>query len=155
MRYEIVNAELRHLEQLLQIENRCFSVPFTREQLLSQMPDSMHVFIAAEAENGDVLGYVGMMYVLDEGYISNVAVSPDYRRTGIADALITRLLQIAKELELSFVTLEVRESNAPAISLYEKNGFSPVGKRKNYYTLPAEDAILMTSYLNTRNEDNI
>ena len=155
MRYEIVNAKLRHLEQLLQIESRCFSVPFTREQLLSQMPDSMHVFLAAEAENGDVLGYVGMMYVLDEGYISNVAVSPDYRRTGIADALIKRLLQIANELELSFVTLEVRESNAPAISLYEKNGFSPVGKRKNYYTLPAEDAILMTSYLNTRNEDNI
>ena len=147
MRYEIVNAKLRHLEQLLQIENRCFSVPFTREQLLSQMPDSMHAFLVAEAENGDVLGYVGMMYVLDEGYISNVAVSPDYRRTGIADALITRLLQIAKELELSFVTLEVRESNAPAIALYEKNGFSPVGRRKNYYTLPTEDAILMTSYL--------
>lgn len=155
MRYEIVNAELRHLEQLLQIENRCFSVPFTREQMLSQMPDSMHEFLVAEAENGDVLGYVGMMYVLDEGYISNVAVSPDYHRTGIADALITRLLQIAKELELSFVTLEVRESNAPAIALYEKNGFSPVGRRKNYYTLPTEDAILMTSYLNTRNEDNI
>lgn len=147
MKYSITDAEKRHVEQILNIEKCCFSVPFTREQILSQMPDSMHVFLVAEGEDGGVLGYVGMMYVLDEGYISNIAVSPDARRMGIADSLIERLEETAKELELSFITLEVRESNSPARELYKKHGFSDVGRRKNYYTLPTEDAILMTSYL--------
>ena len=147
MKYSITDAEERHVEQILNIEKCCFSVPFTREQILSQMPDSMHVFLVAEGEDGGVLGYVGMMYVLDEGYISNIAVSPDARRMGIADSLIERLEETAKELELSFITLEVRESNSPARELYKKHGFSDVGRRKNYYTLPPEDAILMTSYL--------
>ena len=100
------------------------------------------------AEAGEsVLGYVGMMFVLDEGYISNVAVSPEHRRQGIASALIGELLRRAEELRLSFVTLEVRESNAPAIALYERFGFAPVGRRKGYYDAPKEDAILMTRFL--------
>lgn len=147
MQYSIVNADARHLEQILYIEKCCFSVPFTREQVLSQMPDDNHIFIVAESENGNVLGYVGMMYVLDEGYISNVAVAEEYRRMGVADKLIIELEAIAKNLELSFMTLEVREGNEPARALYKKHGFTDVGRRKNYYTLPTEDAILMTSYL--------
>ena len=91
--------------------------------------------------------FLCMMYVLDEGYISNVAVSPAYRRQGIADKLISQLLKSAEDKELTFVTLEVRQSNIPAISLYEKNGFIKVGQRKNYYDLPKEDAILMTKFL--------
>ena len=85
--------------------------------------------------------------MLDEGYISNVAVHPDARRQGIGDALIDALAAKAAELELAFLTLEVRESNAPAIALYAKHGFHPVGKRKNYYDAPKEDAVLMTCYL--------
>ena len=152
--YKIINVEEKHIAQIEELEEQCFSVPWTVQQLKTQLSGNMHVFIAA-VSGEEVLGYMGMMYVLDEGYISNVAVSPEYRHCGIADALISEIISRAKELELSFVTLEVRESNAPAIALYEKNGFSPVGRRKNYYTLPTEDAILMTSYLNTRNEDNI
>ena len=87
------------------------------------------------------------MYVLDEGYVSNVAVDPDCRRMGIADALICEIVSRAKALELSFVTLEVRESNAPARRLYEKHGFENVGLRKNYYDFPKENAILMTLLL--------
>lgn len=147
MQYSIVNGEMRHLERILEIEKQCFSTPFTRQQLLSQMPDKMHIFLVAQGKNGDVLGYVGMMYVLDEGYISNVAVAPECRRMGIADALMERLKAAADELKLSFVTLEVRESNEPARSLYKKHGFSDVGRRKNYYDMPTEDAILMTSFL--------
>ena len=147
MHYSIVSGEMRHIEPILQIEKQCFSVPFTREQLLSQMPDESHVFILAEDDSGEVMGYVGMMYVLDEGYISNVAVAPEFRRMGIANALIDELMRIASKLDLCFVTLEVRESNAPARSLYKKHGFTDVGRRKKYYTLPTEDAILMTYYL--------
>ena len=87
-----------------------------------------------------------MMYVLDEGYISNVAVSPEYRRQGIADALIERLCIICRGLELSFVTLEVRAGNMPAIALYEKHGFHRVGLRRNYYERPREDALIMTKF---------
>ena len=146
MQYEIVDTQLKHIEQIEELEKLCFSVPWTRQQLISQLPDNMHVFLAA-VSGEEVLGYVGMMYVLDEGYISNVAVSPEHRRQGIADALINELLSRAKMLELSFVTLEVRDSNQGARALYKKHGFTDVGLRKNYYNFPTEDAILMTSFL--------
>jgi len=145
MGYEIIDASLAHVEQLEELEKACFSMPWTKDFLISQLPDDRHIFIAA-VEGEKVLGYVGMMYIIDEGYISNVAVAPEYRRKGIADALILELLNRCVSLELSFVTLEVRESNAPAMALYEKHGFSPVGKRKNYYDFPKEDAILMTRF---------
>lgn len=145
MGYEIIDASLAHVEQLEELEKACFSMPWTKDFLISQLPDDRHIFIAA-VEGEKVLGYVGMMYIIDEGYNSNVAVAPEYRRKGIADALILELLNRCVSLELSFVTLEVRESNAPAMALYEKHGFSPVGKRKNYYDFPKEDAILMTRF---------
>ena len=147
MTMRIVNASPRHLEALEQLEQACFSLPWTREMLLSQLPDDCHEFLVAEAEHGELLGYVGMMTVLDEGYISNVAVEPSRRRQGVADALIAALLDRADLRELSFVTLEVREHNEPAIALYRKHGFTPVGLRKNYYEAPVENAILMTKYL--------
>lgn len=144
--YKIINVEEKHIAQIEELEEQCFSVPWTVQQLKTQLSGNMHVFIAA-VSGEEVLGYMGMMYVLDEGYISNVAVSPEYRHCGIADALISEIMSRAKELELSFVTLEVRVSNAPAISLYKKHGFSDVGQRKNYYNFPTEDAILMTTFL--------
>ena len=146
MDYHILDADKRHLDTLVELEHQCFSIPWTRDQLKAELPDEHHEFLVAESGES-VLGYVGMMYVLDEGYISNVAVSPDYRRQGIASALIEALLRRAEELRLSFVTLEVRESNAPAIALYETFGFAPVGRRKGYYDAPKEDAILMTKFL--------
>ena len=144
-RIEDVREE--QLEQIEEIENACFSLPWTRDQLKSQMKDPQHEFIAALEENGRVLGYVGMMHVLDEGYISNVAVAPEVRRQGIGQALIEELMARAEALDLAFVTLEVRCGNAAAIALYEKQGFVPVGRRKNYYDFPREDAILMTYFL--------
>ncbi len=146
MEFRIVDVSAEYIPQIEEIERECFSRPWTAEQLSGQMRDAQHEFIAA-VDNGRVLGYVGLMYVLDEGYISNVAVHPEARRQGIGDALIDALAVKAKELELAFLTLEVRESNAPAIALYAKHGFHPVGKRKNYYDAPKEDAVLMTCYL--------
>lgn len=146
MEFRIVDVSAEHITQIEEIERKCFSRPWTVGQLRSQMRDVQHEFIAAVSD-GRVLGYVGLMYVLDEGYISNVAVHPDARRQGIGDTLIDALAAKAAELELAFLTLEVRESNAPAIALYAKHGFHPVGKRKNYYDAPKEDAVLMTCYL--------
>lgn len=139
-----VSAEL--IPQLAALEERCFSMPWTEAQLSSQLPDASHEFIAA-LDGGGVIGYVGMMTVLDEGYISNVAVAEEHRREGIGDALIAEMDRRAEQRNLSFVTLEVREGNAPAIALYSKHGYVPVGMRKNYYESPRENAILMTKFL--------
>ena len=146
MTYSITDASNRNLEALEELEQCCFSLPWTREMLESQLPDGQHVFFVAE-EDGKILGYVGMMFVLDEGSIANVAVDPAARRRGIGRALIAELIWRAQALALSFVTLEVREHNEPAIRLYAGFGFEPVGLRKQYYDAPKENALLMTRYL--------
>ena len=152
MAYRIMDAGPAQIPQIEALERQCFSLPWTAEQLAGQMKDAQHEFIAAADESGTVLGYVGMMYVLDEGYISNVAVSPAYRRQGIADALIDRLNEICQEHGLSFVSLEVRAGNVPAIALYEKHGFARAGLRRNYYERPREDALIMTKFFESRQE---
>lgn len=146
MEYRIMDTTEAQLAQIEELEQQCFSCPWTMDQLRSQLSDERHVFLAAVEESGAVLGYVGMMFVLDEGYISNVAVAPACRRQGVADALISALTARAEALALAFVTLEVRAGNEPARALYAKHGFVPVGRRKNYYDLPKEDAILMTRF---------
>ncbi len=94
---------------------------------------------------GDKLvGHGGFTAVVDEGYITNIAVHPIHRRKGIAFSLTNGLIEKAKLLKLAFLTLEVRESNLAAIKLYEKAGFKPVGKRKRFYSDPTEDAVIMT-----------
>ncbi len=144
----IVDARPEHIDDILAIERQCFSMPWTRGQLTAQLPDNMHIFLAAEDEAGRVLGYVGLMYVLDEGYISNVAVSSSRRREGIADMLLAELRARAVEKGLSFLTLEVRLGNLAAQSLYKKHGYTEVGRRRGYYIRPKEDAVLMTCFLN-------
>ncbi len=142
----ICDATSELVPQIAALEEQCFSLPWTEAQLISQLPDERHEFIAALDENGRVAGYVGMMFVLDEGYISNVAVDSSLRRRGIGDALIAEMNSRAQKRGLAFVTLEVRESNAPAIALYAKHGYVRVGERKNYYDFPRENAILMTKF---------
>ena len=146
MDFCVADAAIAHIEAIEELEKQCFSQPWTREQLISQLPDERHEFLAALHE-GQPVGYVGMMCVLDEGYIANVAVSPACRRQGIADALIAELLRRAISRELAFVTLEVRAGNEAAKALYAKHGFVPVGTRKKYYASPTEDAGLMTKFL--------
>ena len=86
------------------------------------------------------VGYMGLQIFCGEGYVTNVAVLPEYRRQGIAQKLILKEL----ENEMNFITLEVRKSNAPAINLYQKMGFENVGIRPRFYTAPDEDAVIMT-----------
>lgn len=146
MNIQITDAREELLPQIQKIEQQSFSVPWTEQMLRLQLEPDSHIFLTAEAA-GEIVGYVGAMFVLDEGYISNVAVAPQYRKQGVGDALISAMVSRGRELLLSFLTLEVRESNAPAVALYEKHGFKAVGRRKNYYEKPTEDAILMTRML--------
>ena len=140
----VVPMEERHLDTLAEIEKACFHTPWSADMLREELGKG--IFLVAE-QDGAVAGYVGCQTVLDEGYITNVAVSPDCRRRGIGRALIAELTERAKRAGLAFVTLEARASNAPAITLYEGAGFRRVGVRKNFYTAPAEDAVLMTLFL--------
>ena len=140
----IVPMAERHLAALAAIEKACFHAPWSETMLREELGKG--IFLVAERD-GAAVGYVGCQTVLDEGYITNVAVSPDCRRQGIARALLDELKARAAQAGLSFVTLEVRASNAPAIALYEGAGFVRVGVRKNFYTAPTEDAVLMTLFL--------
>lgn len=138
-------------EGVAAIEKQCFSTPWSQQVLDMELQNKCAVFFVAE-ENGSLLGHIGMHAVMDEGYIANVAVARNHRRQGVATALLNRLIQSAEEKRLGFLTLEVRESNVPAISFYQKSGFAPVGRRKNFYSNPEEDALLMTRFFGREKE---
>ena len=134
-----------HLESVYIIETECFSHPWSKQSLENELNNDTSLFWVA-TENNDVIGYIGMSVVIDEGYIFNVAVSETYRKKGVGSALINELVTYGKKNNLCFITLEVRESNINAQSLYSKFGFIKVGERKNYYSEPKENAILLTKY---------
>lgn len=134
------------LEDVYKIETECFSHPWSKQSLEEELNNETSLFLVAKEEN-EVIGYIGMSIVIDEGYIFNVAVREKYRNKGVATALINELVTYGKKNNFSFITLEVRESNLPAISLYSKFGFIKAGERKDYYSNPKENAILMTKYL--------
>ena len=140
MRYEVMNAS--HVQQIAQMEKICFSDPWSENSIASELENRLSYWLVAL--DGDVVtGYVGSQSVLGESDMMNVAVHPDYRRQGIAEALVTHLVQALREKGNHCLTLEVRVSNAPAIALYEKLGFTQVGRRPNYYRNPKEDALIL------------
>ena len=143
MDYNLTPMTAEHIPQIAALERACFSHPWSEDMLREELWNDAAVIVAAEGEDGTVLGYAGLQTVLDEGYINNVAVDSRFRRQGVADELIAAFVRFGKA-KLAFLTLEVRASNAPAIALYEKHGFQEVGRRKDYYDDPKEDAILMT-----------
>ena len=143
MYYEIVPMDRSHVDQVAALERECFSMPWNETMLEDSLYDERASFIVAEDEEGNVIGYAGLHVVLDEGYIDNIAVEEAARRHGVASALLDVYCRFG-EINLAFLTLEVRKSNAPAIALYEKFGFQQVGIRKGFYSHPREDAVIMT-----------
>ena len=131
-----------HVAQIAELEKICFSDPWSENSVASELNNPLSVWLVAE-ENGIVCGYVGSQTVLDETDMMNIAVHPDFRRKGIAAALIAELVRLLKERGSRILRLEVRESNAPAISLYETMGFTQLGLRKNYYRNPKENALIL------------
>lgn len=134
-----------HLDEVAQLEKKCFVHPWSRQSLESELANENSFFLTALDDNR-VVGYIGMNVVVDEGYIFNVAVDENYRKKGIGSVLIRELVTFGKKNNLCFLTLEVRESNKNARSLYSKFGFIKVGERKDYYKEPVENAVLMTKY---------
>jgi ribosomal-protein-alanine N-acetyltransferase len=143
MNYKLVPMDKGHLKAVAALEQVCFDQPWSAALLERELYNDLVSFVVAQGEDGAVLGYGEIQAVLDEGCLEKIAVAPEYRRQGVAQAILSAFLRFGRE-RLAFLTLEVRESNAPAIALYEKLGFQVVGRRKNYYTQPREDAVLMT-----------
>ncbi len=140
--FSIVEIEHRHIKDIAKLEEVCFSTPWSENAIKDAFMTGTKFFVAQK--DNKVLGYVGISAIIDEGYITNIAVFPEYRNMGVGSALIEHLFRFADEKALAFISLEVRKSNKGAISLYEKFGFKTEGKRKNFYTAPQEDAHIMT-----------
>lgn len=138
----VSRAEEKDIPDIEELEKECFSTPWSQTALRDAMEGNTAFFIAKKGEK--TVGYVGISTVLDEGYITNVAVSQSDRKKGIGTALLNRVFSFARDNNLSFVSLEVRESNREAISLYTAFGFKQEGKRKDFYDKPKEDALILT-----------
>lgn len=153
MHVRIVPMTADHLDEVAELERICFSTPWSRNMLAEELDNALSAFLVALDDSGKVVGYAGLQVVLDEGYITNVAVRPECRRQGVAGKLLQVFLDFAQGNHLAFLTLEVRASNYDAIALYGSRGFRSAGRRKNYYEHPKEDAIIMTKEFTDGTED--
>ena len=142
---QIIPMTAAHIAALAALERACFSDPWS-EAGLSEELDNPHAVFRVAVEGDTVLGYVGMHHLLDEGFITNVAVSPDARRRGVARTLLADLAAYGTAHGLYRITLEVRVSNAPAIALYEGAGYVRDGVRPKFYSHPTEDAAIYSLY---------
>lgn len=133
--------------ELARLEAACFAHPRSEAALLGEIGQPERYLLVTAKQAGELLGYAGLEYVLDEGYLTDVAVFPAVRRQGVGRSLLLELDQRGRALGLSFLTLEVREGNAAAIALYRSLGYKEAGRRRGFYTDPREDALLMTKYL--------
>ena len=141
---QIVKMQEQHIKDILTVEKECFLHPWSEAMFKEEISGKFAHYRVAEID-GKAVAYMGMWALSGEGHITNVAVGKNYRRQGIAKALIEHFINIAKDENLEFMTLEVRASNEPAIALYKSFGFSEVGVRKKYYE-NTEDALLLTKF---------
>ena len=140
MEYVLLNAE--HVKQIAEIEKQCFSAPWSEKSISDELNNPLSLWIVA-VDNETVAGYVGSQTVLFEADMMNVAVAEKYRRQGIGRKLVTTLIDHLHENKAHCLTLEVRASNAAAISMYFDLGFEEVGRRPKYYAKPVEDALIL------------
>lgn len=131
-----------HISQVSALEKLCFSDPWSENSIRSELNNPLSCWLVA-LEDDRVTGYVGSQTVMDETDMMNIAVCPEYRRKGIAEALVQKLIALLQEKGSTMLTLEVRASNMAAQTLYQKLGFVHIGTRKNYYRHPKEDALIL------------
>jgi ribosomal-protein-alanine N-acetyltransferase len=139
----IVRAGREHIEDIMKVEKLCFKIPWSQQSITDEFVNNEAAVYYCAVIGGRAVGYGGMWQVLDEGHITNIAVHPEFRQSGLGSALMEVLLEEAKSRGLTALTLEVRRSNLSAQALYRKYGFSDGGMRKRYYADNNEDAIIM------------
>ena len=142
----IREMKLSDVPAIAELEKVCFSDPWSENSIAGELDNRLSYWLVAEVA-GTVVGYVGSQTVLDAADMMNIAVSPDYRRQGIGEALINALISHLQQNRVIALLLEVRVSNTQAITLYEKLGFQQVGRRPKYYHNPREDALILRKEL--------
>ena len=131
----------------LRLEEACFADPWSAASFRSAFSGGLTYFFADEMGQ-KFIGYAGVQLILDEGFVTNIAVDPAARRLGAGRALLNALLCLGREKRLATLSLEARPSNTPALRLYESAGFKEAGRRRGFYTHPAEDCLILTYYYN-------
>ena len=156
----IIEARETHLPELLKLENACITPSWSEGALLNEIGREDGLFALAlendetagdgcSADNGGVLGFCILRRTADEAELYQIAVREDVRRRGVADSLMRRIMRYCHENTIGSIYLEVRKSNEAAIRLYKKHGFKNAGRRKNYYSSPVEDAVMMSLALDS------
>ena len=143
MPYRITKMEAIDLEDVMAIENLVFTSPWTKEMFYSEFFDNPLSFSFVAKEDDQIVGYLFAWEVSCEFHLMNIAVAPKWQRKGIGEGLIKRMLEVGRERLIKQIFLEVRVSNASAISFYERLQFYKIGVRKNYYCSPSEDALIV------------
>lgn len=152
----IVKMSQEHIDDVVGIEESCFYIPWSKKDFEREINENKMAIYYVAVLDQRVVGYAGMWHVVNEGHITNVAVLEPFRRMGVGDALVSKLIEIAEELEMIGITLEVKISNSSAQKLYSKYGFRPEGIRKKYYSDTGEDAVIMWKYFeNYENYDKV
>lgn len=145
--FTLMPTRPEHLPEIVDLERICFSQPWSYKGLLRAVSAPGGIFVSALDGEGKIAGYAGMISVLDEGYVTNVAVRPDCRRKGLGRMLLRHFREEGGSRGLRFISLEARVSNIGAIALYSLEGYSDMGVRPGYYDYPKEDARIMTLWL--------
>ena len=140
--YSLMNEN--HVKGVYELSEECFAIPWTLDSINNELNNPLAKYvIAQDLSTGEVVGFVGVWIIAGEGDITNIAVTPKYRKHGIASNLLIKLFEVCKTFNCGDITLEVRASNIPAQNLYKKFDFKEEGLRKGYYSDNGEDAIIM------------
>lgn len=151
MNFIISKMKKENIADVAEIEKSCFSKPWSISAIEAELENPNAHFYVLSVEDGTaddkIVGYGGMHIILDEAYIANIAVLPEFRKNGFGKAITIQLINTALNHNCEFISLEVRPSNTTAVKMYSLLGFEEVGKRKNFYSSPTEDGLIMTKYL--------
>ncbi|MDR4945016.1 ribosomal protein S18-alanine N-acetyltransferase [Neobacillus cucumis] len=131
------------IDQVLEVEHASFTTPWSREAFYNEIHNNKFAVYIVLEEDNKIIGYCGTWIVIDEAHVTNIAILPEYRGKKLGDALLNKLISVAREMGARSMTLEVRVTNHVAQSLYRKFGFQNGGIRKNYYSDNQEDALIM------------
>ena len=142
----ILPMNASHVSAVAELEKLCFSAPWSERSIASELQNEYSLWLVEERD-GVAVAYVGSQSCPPEADVMNVAVASAFRRQGIGEGLMVALMDTLRDKGMESLTLEVRASNSPAIALYDRLGFTEVGRRPNYYTDPGEDALIMRKEL--------
>lgn len=143
----IIPTTVDHLDRIAEIEALCFTTPWSRKSFADSMANEQVISFFTALIDNEIVGYICLFHLFEEGELLNIAVSPDYRKRGFGQQLMNKTFEYLEQKDVTRITLEVRESNNNAKNLYIKNGFKAIGIRKNYYTSPTENGIVMEKLL--------